>query len=63
MVANIEKQLEEARELVCSGFLYANCKFLRKIIGSLVVTFNAHDSLKILNNNIELNNILEIVLI
>lgn len=51
MVANVEKQLEEARELVCSGFLYVNCKFLTKIIGSLMVTFNTH-ALKILNNDI-----------
>ncbi|NXK64017.1 VTI1A protein, partial [Sylvietta virens] len=49
MVANVEKQLEEARELVCSGFSYVNCKFLTKIIGSLIVTFNTH-AVKILNN-------------
>lgn len=49
MVANVEKQLEEARELVCSGFSYINYKFLTKIIGSLIVTFNTH-AVKILND-------------
>lgn len=51
MVANVEKQLEEARELVCSGFSYVKCKFLTKIMGSLIVTFNTH-AVKILNNDI-----------
>lgn len=58
MVANVEKQLEEARELVRSGFSYVNCKFLAKIIGSLVVTFNTHKALKPLNNNMLENEII-----
>lgn len=58
MVANVEKQLEEARELVCFGFSYVNCKFLQKIIGSLAVTFNTCDALKIFNNNILENEIM-----
>lgn len=57
MVANVEKQLEEARELVCSGFSYVKCKFLAKIIGSLIVTFNTK-ALKILNNDILENEII-----
>lgn len=56
MVANVEKQLEEARELVCSGFSYVNCKFLTKVIESLIATFNTH-ALKILNNDILENEI------
>lgn len=51
MVANVEKQLEEARELVCSGFSYVSCKFLTKAIASLIVAFNTH-ALKILNGDI-----------
>lgn len=57
MVANVEKQLEEARELVCSGFSYVTCKFPAKIIGSLVVTFSTH-ALKILNNDMLENEII-----
>lgn len=48
MVANVEKQLEEARELVRFGFSYVNCKFLGKIIGSLVVAFKTHNALEYL---------------
>lgn len=52
MVANVEKQLEEARELVRSGFSYVYWKVLGKIMRSLVVTSHTDDVLKILTNNI-----------